>query len=48
MDAHDVPRWIGEDHLAVDDLPAELLPLVDEALARGLIFQDCRDQLACL
>jgi hypothetical protein len=43
----DLVIFLGDRHLDRSELPHELTPYVDEALRRGLVFEDCRDKLAC-
>lgn len=48
MDLDDLLVLLGERDLDRDGLPRELHPLVDEALMRGLVIEDCRDRLVRL
>lgn len=48
MDLDDLLAVLGERHLDRGELPGELRPLVDEALLRGLVIEDCRDKLVRL
>ncbi len=48
MELDDLLAALGESHLDRGELPGELRPLVDEALLRGLVIEDCRDRLVRL
>lgn len=48
MDLDDLLAALGDRHLDRGELPGELHPLVDEALLRGLVIEDCRDRLVRL
>ncbi|TWH00552.1 hypothetical protein L615_002100000470 [Nocardioides sp. J9] len=48
MELSDLLTCLGEDHLDREQLPVELRELVDEALLRGLVLEDCRGQLTSL
>lgn len=45
MDCDALLARLGDDHLDRADLPVDLQPMVDEALLRGLVVEDCRDRL---
>ncbi len=40
--------YLGEDHLDRDAIPWRLRCWVDDALLHGLVFEDCREQIAAL
>ena len=44
----DLVAFLGERHLDRSDVPPELAPYVEPALAQGVVFEDCRDKLAVL
>lgn len=48
MDLDDLLAVLGDRHLDRGGLPGDLRPLVDEALLRGLVIEDCRDRLVRL
>lgn len=48
MDVVDLVTLLGEGHLEPDTLPDRLRELVDEALLRGLVIEDCRGRIVGL
>lgn len=48
VSTEDLVAFLGERHLDRSELPPGLEQYVEDALGRGMVFQDCRHQLAAL